>query len=385
MALPGVLFRARSPRTSLVNIVAVCAAYVISLLLRLFLREDSGIANLEDAIMKLSLPPIALATQWFMVHALSRRTLEALAESEQARHAVRRALDRQVALNEAQRRFVPQEFITSLGHEDISEVQLSDSVTKTMSILFADILGYTKLVEGMPPDATVHLLNDLLGALEPTIHEHHGFVDSYIGDAIMALFDGSPRNAIDAALAMLAALRRHNELRIAEGKPAIAIGIGINTGLVTLGTIGGAKRFKCSVFGDSVNLAARIEQLTRRYNTPLLVSGHTLELIGEGHTYDVRLIDKVSVVGRVSATTLFEIYDADPEPRRSHKRHVEADYRSGIAAYYERRFAEAAIAFARCREHHDDSVLQGYARRAQALIDAPPDDAWTGIEVLNQK
>ena len=135
----------------------------------------------------------------------------------------------------------------------------------------------------MSPDATVRFLNDLFGALEPAIHDHGGFVDSYIGDAIMALFDGPPSNAIDAALAMLAALERHNETRRAVGQVPVAFGIGIHTGPVRLGTIGGPKRLKCSVFGDSVNLAARVEQLTRRYATPLLVSGQTLELVGEGH------------------------------------------------------------------------------------------------------
>jgi len=383
--LPGIAFRVRTYRSSVFNTAAVSILYILSMLLRAFLHDESGIDSWSDVFIKILVPPSSFWVELLMVRALNRRILDALWESERSRDALRHALDRQVTMNDALLRFVPREFLTSLGRQELSEVQLSDSVTKTMSILFADILGYTKLVEGMTPEATVHLLNDLFGALEPSIHEHHGFVDSYIGDAIMALFDGSPRNAIDAALAMQAALRRHNECRRAAGKPPLAIGIGINTGVVTLGTVGGPKRFKCSVFGDSVNLAARIEHLTRRYDAPLLVSEHTLELVGEGHGYDVRVVDRVRVVGRTSTTTLFEIYDADPEPLRRSKRRIDADFRTGIAAFYDRRFAEALAAFERCRVIHDDGVLRSYAQRSRALLATAPGDAWTGIEALYEK
>ncbi len=384
VVLPGVTFRISSPRASAINLMCACAVYTISVLLRLLLRDDRGVEQ-SDAVLILVVPNLGLAIQWMMCRALTRRVLEALRESEQSRRDVRRALDRQVSLNDALVRFVPQEFLTSLGRNDLSEVRLGDSATKTVSILFADIRGYTKLVEGMAPGTTVQFLNEVFGALEPAIHDHHGFVDSYIGDAIMALFDRSPRDAIDAALAMLAALRRYNEGRVGVGEAGIGIGIGINTGPVTLGTVGGPKSLKCSVFGDSVNLAARIEQLTRRYDTPLLVSGQTLDQVGDGSAYAVRLVDKVRVVGRTTATTLFEIYDADPEPQRGHKRRVDDDFQAGVSAYYERRFAEALAAFERCREEQDDAVLRAFSKRSRALRDSPPDGTWTGVEILDQK
>lgn len=254
-----------------------------------------------------------------------------------------------------------------------------------MSILFADIYGYTRLVEGMTPAATIEMLNELFGALEPAIHDHGGFIDNYIGDAIMALFDGPPQDAVDAAIAMLHALAHHNEVRRAGGRPPIVLGIGINSGVVTLGTNGGAKRLKCSVFGDSVNLAARIEHLTRRYETPLLVSEHTLEYLAAPYSYDIRAVDRVQVVGRTHPTTLFEIYNADPGPRRALKRRIDADYHAGIAAFYAHRFADALAAFERCLVVHTDIVIRTYADRSRALLAAPPGEAWTGVEVLNQK
>jgi len=384
--LPGLMMRIRSRRTSAINLAIACLVYIACMFLRVILHGDRSVGpTFGDLIAKALAPPLAYIMVWFMVRAVYSRVLEALAESERSRNALRITLDRQVALNDALVRFVPQEFLTSLGRHDISEVRLGDSVTRPMSILFADIYGYTRLVEGMTPAATIEMLNELFGALEPAIHDHGGFIDSYIGDAVMALFDGPPSNAIDAAIAMLHSLARHNEARGAEGRPPIALGIGINTGVVTLGTNGGAKRLKCSVFGDSVNLAARIEHLTRRYETPLLVSEHTLEHLADRHAYIVRAVDRVRVVGRSHTTTLFEIYDADPEPRRARKRLVEPEYAAGLAAFYERRFAEALATFERCLAVHDDVVLRSYAERSRALLASPPDITWTGVEVLTQK
>ena len=165
----------------------------------------------------------------------------------------------------------------------------------------------------------------------------------------------------------------------------IALGIGINTGVVTLGTNGGSKRLKCSVFGDSVNLAARIEHLTRRYETPLLLSEHTLELAGEDHGFDIRVVDRVRVVGRSHTTTLYEVYDSDPEPLRRRKRAVDADYHAGVAAFYDRRFQAALAKFTRCLLTLDDAVIRSFAERSRALAASPPDDTWTGIEILHQK
>jgi len=382
--LPGVAFRARSWHASAINLLCVCVIYAASLYLRTLLRS-SGIVHFGDLIICFIAPPLAWFVLWLMVRALNRRVLEALAESERTRETLRNTLDHQLALNDALAQFVPQEFLTSLGRHDISEVRRGDSVTKTMSILFADIYGYTKLVEGMSPQATIDLLNDLFGALEPAILDHHGFVDSYIGDAVMALFDGSPKNAIDAALAMLTALRQHNEVRGTHGLAPIALGIGINSGIVTLGTNGGSRRLKCSVFGDSVNLAARIEHLTRRYETPLLISEHTLELAGEDHGHDVRVVDRVRVVGRSNTTTLYEVYNSDPELLRTRKRNIDVDYHAGVAAFYERRFATALEMFTRCLAMLDDAVVRSFAERSCALSASPPDDSWTGIEVLHHK
>ncbi len=165
--LPGVVVQVRSTHAGTVNVVAVCAGYLVSMLICLVVRTDSGITEGRDLAFKLVVPTLALAVAWFMAHALNSRVLEALADSEGARGDLRRAFDREVAFNEALIRFVPREFLTSLGREDISEVQLGDSVTRTMSVLFADICDYTRLVEGLPPGSTAPLLNELFGALGP--------------------------------------------------------------------------------------------------------------------------------------------------------------------------------------------------------------------------
>lgn len=295
------------------------------------------------------------------------------------------ALEKQVALTTAQARFVPQEFLVNLGHADLSKVRVGDSVTKTMSVLFADIHGYTRLVERMGAAAAVRFLNDLLAVLEPQIHDQGGFVDSYIGDAIMALFDGSPRGAVRGAVEMLRALRKRNDERRADGEAPVGLGIGINIGPLTLGTIGGPRHLKCSVFGDSVNLAARIERLTRRYHVSLLVSAETLELAGADHGFDARVVDRVQVVGRTHPTTLFEVYEADLDDLRERKRRVSEEFHAGVAAFYERRFVDALGLLSECQRVHDDAVIRSFVARSHELVISPPGDDWNGVEVLKEK
>jgi class 3 adenylate cyclase len=208
-------------------------------------------------------------------------------------------------------------------------------VQKTMTVLFSDVRAFTTLVEGMTPEQNIAFINRYLSHMEPALLQHHGFVDSYIGDAIMALFDRRPANALFAATEMLRRLRTLNQERAAEGHSQVNMGIGISTGLLTLGTIGGSNRLKCGVIGDCVNLAARIETTTKSYGVPLLVSGDTVSAIEENSTFSLREVDHVRVVGRRSPVTLYEVFDADPTPLRDAKHATLPLWREALEAYRE--------------------------------------------------
>ncbi len=283
-------------------------------------------------------------------------------------------------------RFVPREFLRSLGRSQFLDIRLGESVQKVMTVLFSDIRGFTTLVERMSPTENIDFLNAYISHMEPPILAHGGFVDSYVGDAIMALFDRSPSDAVDAAGSMLRGLDAFNRERAGVAERPIAIGIGLNTGTLTLGTIGGAERLKCGVIGDTVNVASRIEGLTKRYRVPLLVSGETRDRLVPRIRTHTRFLDRVRVVGHAEPIDMYEVFDADPAPVRSAKADAAERWRGAVDLYYARRFSEAATAFSGLREalfdDHPAAVLEERARRF--AVDAPP-EGWSGVEVLSEK
>ena len=285
-------------------------------------------------------------------------------------------------------RFVPREFLRSLGRSQLVDIELGESVQKVMTVLFSDMRGFTTLVERMSPTENIGFVNDYIARMEPAIRTEGGFIDSYIGDAIMALFDVPPAGAVRAGVAMFRALEQLNHQRAAMGERRIEIGVGINTGLLTLGTIGGAERLKCGVIGDAVNLAARLEGLTKRYRVPLLISGRTRQSLPPELLAATRLVDRVRVAGHSERIDLYEVFDADPPWARDGKSASAARWDEALALYYDRRFADASLAFAELRAtpalQHDGPTAV-FEARARRYADELPDLEWTGVEVFSEK
>ncbi|MDP3243954.1 MAG: adenylate/guanylate cyclase domain-containing protein [Reyranella sp.] len=226
------------------------------------------------------------------------------------RDAVRRTILDLKHTNVSIERFVPQAFLSIVGKPSVADVELGDNKRRTMSILFSDIRGFTTLSEQMSPDETFAFINTYLERMGPVIRDHHGFIDKYIGDAIMALFANAD-DALQAGLAMLAALEGFNAERRATGVPPIEIGIGINTGSLMLGTIGEKHRMDGTVISDAVNLAARIEGLTKDYAAPMLISEFTYRELSNPEASAIRPVDVVVVKGK---TRPVAIYAVSPSP-----------------------------------------------------------------------
>ncbi len=178
-------------------------------------------------------------------------------------------------LNSAYSRFVPRQFLNLLQKDSILDVKLGDHLHREMSILFSDIRSFTTLSEKMTPEENFKFINSYLSRMEPEIMKNRGFIDKYIGDSIMALFSGGADDAIRAAIAMLHKLVEYNQHRQSIGYDPVQIGIGINTGSLMLGTVGGQNRMDGTVISDAVNLASRIESLTKEYGVSLLISHQT--------------------------------------------------------------------------------------------------------------
>jgi predicted ATPase/class 3 adenylate cyclase len=290
-------------------------------------------------------------------------------------------------INKSMSRFVPSEFLACLGKDTLLEVGLGLSVSKDMSILFSDIRGFTSLIESLPTRQHIEFINEYLQYMEPPIATNHGFVDSYIGDAIMALFEGTSDSAIQAAVDMSAELRELNGKREARGETAVAMGVGINSGPLTLGTIGGPTRIKCGVIGESVNLAARVQELTKRYHTFCLATDASIEALPNPDRYTSRVVGRVTVAGSQIPTTLYEVIDAEMRlPVRDAKLATLGGYQRGVEAFYDARFDDAFNEFDACVRACPQDVP---AKLLRADCDhfrrsGVPND-WTGVARLDSK
>ncbi len=285
-------------------------------------------------------------------------------------------------------RFVPETFLSHLGKGSITEVALGDQVELPMTVLIADIRGFTARAESMEVSRTFALLNDYLGRMVPLIEASGGVVDKYMGDAIMALFPepGGADIALQVALGMLGRLVDLNESLAARGESPLVMGIGLHTGTVMLGTIGSAARMDGTAIGDTVNLASRVEGVTKRYGIALALSGATHDALAFPSNYLLRLIDRVRVMGRGQPVDVHEVFEADPPQRVERKRENQARIAEAVAAYQAHDFAACA---AQCRLalllDPEDEVAAMYIKRCELIREhgLPPDGDL--VAVLTEK
>ncbi len=269
-------------------------------------------------------------------------------------------------LNQSFSRFVPRQFLHFLDKESIADVQLGDQVQQEMSVLFSDIRDFTTLSETMTPQENFEFINGYLSHMGPVISVHQGFIDKYIGDAIMALFSGGADNAVKAGIAMLHQLTQYNQYRANSGYVPIQIGIGINTGSLMLGTVGEQNRMDSTVISDAVNLASRIETLTKNYGVSLLISHHTFLLLQNPADYAIRMIDKVQVKGKSERVTVYEVFDADAAQIKEGKLATVQTFTEALSLYNMNALSEAAQRFQDVLSiNPGDKVAQIYLERCQ--------------------
>ena len=291
-------------------------------------------------------------------------------ERRQFTNELQKALAAEEKLTDAYGRFVPHEFLHFLGYESILEVKLGDQVQKEMSVLFSDIRDFTSLSETMTPAENFQFINAYLSRMEPAITDNFGFIDKYIGDAIMALFDGSADDAVKAGIAMLEELYEYNISRDRPDCPPLQIGIGINTGSLMLGTVGGQSRMDSTVISDAVNLASRVETLTKEYGVSMLITQNTFIELND--FYDLRLIDRVTVKGKSQMVTVYEVFAADPPELRQKKLETKTLFEEALVLYNSDRCVEATRFFSGCLQiNPTDNVAQIYMQRCLKRV-LPP-------------
>jgi len=253
--------------------------------------------------------------------------------------------------------------------------------TRLLTVLFSDIKGFTSIAEGLGPEAVVRFLNRYLSVMSDTIEAHGGFVDKYIGDAVVAVF-GAPlddpdhaRHAVEAALACQRNLdAAEGELGLPDGQH-VATRIGINSGEMLVGNIGSSRRFNYTVMGDAVNLASRLEGANKVYGTSVLVSEETRTLCGGAPAF--REIDRIRVMGRERPVTVYQPLDGPAgAPANGAFGAALTAFRSGDFDEARRAFGDAAAA--------GDTAARPFLERLDALGRQAP-DGWDGVTDLDSK
>ena len=289
-------------------------------------------------------------------------------------------------MTEAYSRFVPKQFLEYLGKESFVDIKLGDQVQKEMTVLFSDIRSFTEISETMTPKENFDFINYYLGYMEPVIRNNNGFIDKYIGDSIMALFTDSPENAINAAIEMRIKLSQFNQVMEQFGKPVINSGIGIHFGTLMLGVVGGEGRMDGTVISDAVNLASRLEGLTKLYGSSIIISQDTLIKIENPDLYQYRFLDIVKVKGKKEPSYIFEIIDGDPDDIKELKLQTKADFAEAINLYKSQQFSKAKKIFESIIEkNQNDMAAKTYLERCNRFIKSGVPEDWDGITIIKWK
>ena len=269
------------------------------------------------------------------------------------------------ALNRSYARFVPHEFLEILGKQSILDVNLGDQIQGAMSVLFADIVGFTPRSESMSPSDNFAFVNRFLSWMEPAFQKHGGFINQYIGDAIMGIFPHSATDAVAAGIDMLENLERLNAQLLDAGVPPVRIGIGINTGGLMAGIVGGQRRLDTAVISDTVNTASRVEDLTRFYRVPLLITeGAYLQIDRARFSDCIRRIDCVTPKGKSTPIHVYEVFAADPQPIRRAKLDSMSSFEEAVALFASGHREKASRLFGIIVGHNpDDHAAAAYLER----------------------
>ncbi|MCP3931882.1 MAG: response regulator [Bacteroidetes bacterium] len=289
-------------------------------------------------------------------------------------------------IHRASGKFVPMEFLRSIGRETITDVKLGDQTERVVTVFFSDIRGYTTLAEKMSPTDNFHFVNALNGRMGPIIKNHEGFVNQYLGDGIMAIFPDQSTNALQAAIEMQKSVYEYNKERKLKKRKPIRIGIGMHLGPLVMGIIGDEKRMDAATISDTVNTASRIENLTKHYGASILLTKDTLDKIENKEDFHLRHLGLVRVKGKHEPVGLYECFDGDAPEVAAKKLSSMKLFREGMERYFAKDFPGASAAFgAVLQANRNDKVAQMFLSKAARYSHEGVPDDWTGVEMMVAK
>ncbi|MBN1523607.1 MAG: response regulator [Spirochaetales bacterium] len=281
-------------------------------------------------------------------------------------------------------RFVPERFLELLGKSSIADVSPGDQIQKEMTILFCDIRSFMTFSEKMSPQETFTFLNSYYEKISPIIRRHHGFIDKYIGDEIMALFPENPEDALQASLEIKKSIDTYNTFRVKTGYEPVTIGIGIHSGPMMLGTIGDNTRLDGTVISDAVNTASRLEGLTKQYGGSIIISSSIFFALQDPTLYFYRFLGLVQVKGKRATVPIYEIYDDSEDGKTKHA--TKDMFEQALSNYFKKDFKEASSLFKEILEkNQNDKAARLFYNRSEEYKYKVVDEDWDGVETIFTK
>jgi len=265
-----------------------------------------------------------------------------------------------------------------------AEKGTASSSNRELAFLFTDIRGFTTLCEGMKPDQVVSILNRYLDLETEIILKNHGDVDKFVGDEMMAFFDGPHKelHACKAAMQIRHAMMQERDKRQQEGLPVVSIGIGINSGPVVFGSVGARDRMDFTSIGDTVNLAARLEGANKQYNSKSIITETVFTKVQD--TFLCRELDFIAVKGKKEPVRIFEILQ-EKAKAQAKLMQIKELFEKGLAAYRKQNWRTAAAAFSKNIELYKDGPSEVFLKRVIYFDKNPPGKDWDGVFRATEK
>ncbi len=300
-------------------------------------------------------------------------------ESREREEAMRR-------IHEITVKFVPHEFIRALGHDVITDVKLGDQVEKNVTVLFSDIRGYTSFSEQMTPEENFSFVcsfNELMG---PVIRKNNGFINQYLGDAIMAIFPVSASDALTAAIEMQMSVQEFNKKRELKNQLPIEIGVGMHTGSLIMGITGDMDRMDATTISDTVNTASRIESLTKYYKGNIIISEDTFQQINNRAVLHFRHLGLVQLKGKQASISIYECFSGNTIQALQNKLSTLSLFNEGIQHYLNKSFAKANNVFQKVAEvDPNDLTAQFFLTNTTRFVNTEVPESRAGVVEMEEK
>ncbi len=302
-----------------------------------------------------------------------------LQEAREREEAIRK-------IHDISTKFVPYEFIHSLGKKTLTEINLGDQVERKVTVMFCDIRDFTSFSEALAPEDNFLFINAFNKRMGPIVRKNNGFINQYLGDGFMAIFPGKTIDALKAAVEMHRSLEAYNVERQEKNWRAIRMGVGMQTGKLIMGITGDIERMEAATISDTVNTAARIEGLSKHYGTSILLTGDCMSELNPANQFDFRYLGLVQVKGRKKPLEIFECINGDPGDLYGLKIETLGIFDEGMEQYFKREFAMSALTFQQVlKQNPADKTARLFLNRSANLITQELSEDWRGVETMQLK